>query len=208
MATYASPFYVLLGIPLMAVCCWWLSRWFPLIDSVAQTHAVSLPLDGLRGILAPAVLFHHAYITYVFLKTGIWKLPESNFYFQLGPSAVTMFFFISAYLFWSKMLKNPENLRPSRLWPNRMRRILPAYWTAVALFFLLVAVMSGFHLRAPAAKLALSVASWIFAGFPGLNSPDLNGSEQVRVIGGIFWTLRVEWLFYFLLPALAWFRKG
>jgi peptidoglycan/LPS O-acetylase OafA/YrhL len=206
MQTIDSPILPILGIPVMALTCWALSRWLPLLATESRTHAASLPLDGLRGVLASSVFFHHSYVTWVFMHTGEWVDPASKFYAQLGPSAVMMFFFISSYLFWGKMLKDPRSLRPARLWPNRLRRIMPAYWTCVALSLIVIAIATSFELREPMYGLISGAAQWIFVGFPSL--PDLNGVAQQRATGGVFWTLRSELLFYLLLPALAWFRKG
>lgn len=205
MDSLGNPVYPLLGIALMALACWCLSMYVPLLDPVENTHAGSLSLDGLRGLLASSVFFHHAYMTYVFMQTGQWLLPESNFYAQLGPTAVTLFFFISGYLFWGKALRNPASLRPATLWTNRIKRIGPGYWAAVALAFLTVAADTHFEMR-ESARDALSVSvQWVLFGFPG--QPDLNGVSG-EGFTGVFWTLRVELLFYLVLPALVWFRKG
>ena len=189
----------------MALFCWSLSYFLPVLEEEVSSHRGTLPLDGLRGVLAPAVFFHHAYLTYVFYKTGNWTTPASNFYAQLGPTAVTMFFFISGYLFWGKMLKDPSSIRAGRLWPNRIRRILPAYWTAILLAFSVTAMVTNFELRESMRRLIEHAGQWMLVGFPCL--PDLNGLAQERVTGGVYWTLRTELIFYFALPALVWFRK-
>jgi peptidoglycan/LPS O-acetylase OafA/YrhL len=104
------------------------------------------------------------------------------------------------------MLKNPASLRPGRLWPNRLRRIIPAYWVSITLAVLIIGTVSGFQLRPSALKMAALAARLALVGFPW--QPYLNGVTQVEVTGGIYWTLRMELLFYLLLPALVWFRKG
>lgn len=198
---------VLIGIPIMALFCWALTYWFPLLETESSVHAQSLPLDGLRGILATSVFFHHAFISYIYAQTGHWDLPSANDYAQLGPTAVTLFFFTSGFLFWRKALRNPKSLRLSILLPNRFRRILPAYWLATALTLLLSAFLTHFHLQEPPAQLALEVGRWIFAGFPGLEAPKINGLDQIATSSTVFWTLRLEWIFYLLLPLMLWFRK-
>ncbi len=205
MLTIDDPLLVLVGVPLMALVCAAMSRLLPLLEEETSAHRASLPLDGLRGLLASSVFFHHAYLTFVFYRTGNWSTPASNFYSQLGPTAVTMFFFISGYLFWGKMLKDPSSIRAVRLWPNRIRRILPAYWAAILLAFLVTVVMTKFELRESVRRLMEHAGQWILVGFPCL--PDLNGLAQERVTGGVYWTLRTEMIFYLVLPALVWFRK-
>ena len=204
--TIDNPALVFVGVPLMAGFCWCLSQWLPLLDVESRAHPNSLPLDGLRGLLAAVVFFHHSYITYVYFQSGKWKIPSSTFYGQLGPTAVTLFFFISGYLFWRKMLNDPASLRPGRLWPNRFRRIMPAYWVAVAGAFLAIAIVSKFGLRQAPQELIARSLMWLAVGIPCL--PNLNGVAQERITAGVYWTLRVEVFFYLLLPALVWFRRG
>jgi peptidoglycan/LPS O-acetylase OafA/YrhL len=201
-----NPLPVFLGIPLMACFCWLIARWVPVLESTPAHNSKTLPLDGLRGILASAVLFHHAYITYGLFHSGHWATPASNLYAQLGPTAVTLFFFISGYLFWRKMLKDPSSLRPSRLLPNRIRRIMPAYLAAVMVFFLLAAWLTHFHRLVSYGSLAFESTSWILGGFPVPGGPVFNTVDPLIVSGGIFWTLQQEWIFYLILPLLVWFR--
>lgn len=201
-----NPLPVLVGIACMSMTCWWVSRWFPFLEVESRAHADSLPVDGLRGILASSVLFHHAYITYVFFATGQWVLPRSRFYAQLGPTAVTLFFAISGYLFWKKMLNRPESLHPKKLWLNRFHRIFPAYFAAITIAFLLTAVVSRFNLLEAPSTLIFNGLRWVALGFPCM--PDLNRVPQERLTGGVYWTLRMEVLFYLCLPAFIWFRKG
>jgi hypothetical protein len=69
------------------------------------------PIEGLRGILAMNVFLHHSLITYYFRASGVWGPPGSTFYGELGPGSVTMFFFITGFLFLTKAIKSPESLR-------------------------------------------------------------------------------------------------
>ncbi len=201
-----NPLPVLLGISLMACFCGYLSRHIAVLDEVSAAHAKTLSLDGLRGILASSVFFHHASISYNLFRTGLWDRPESNFYNQLGPSAVTMFFFISGFLFWQKMLRDPASVSTRRLIPNRARRILPAYLLAVLILYIVIAFLSHFQLRVPPVDALQQLCAWLLAGFPYLGGPVTNGFNPIFLTGGIFWTLEMEWLFYLLLPLLAWFR--
>jgi peptidoglycan/LPS O-acetylase OafA/YrhL len=203
---FANPLPVFIGIPVMACFCWLLARRLPVLDEASPAHRKTLPLDGLRGILASTVFFHHAAITYVFLHTGQWGAPASLFYSHLGPAAVTLFFFISGYLFWRKMLKDPAGLRLAILIPNRIRRIMPAYLAAVLSFFLLAGWLTHWRLLVPLPVLCTEIARWICSGFPDPGGPSFNTIDSITTSGGIFWTLQQEWLFYLLLPCLAWFR--
>lgn len=55
-----------------------------------QTNRAST-IDGLRGFLALAVFFHHATIYHRFLTDGVWAVPPSAFYTELGQAAVVVF---------------------------------------------------------------------------------------------------------------------
>jgi peptidoglycan/LPS O-acetylase OafA/YrhL len=203
----ANPLPVLLGIPLMAVISGLMAKHLGLPEERSSENLKNLPLDGLRGILASSVFFYHAYITYNFFRTGIWIPLPSNFYAQLGPTAVTFFFFVSGYLFWGKMLRDPAKIQWSKLVPNRLRRIMPAYLAAVCMLFVVVAFTGRLVLQTSVPLMLFHTASWLLGGFPYPGGPTLNLLDPVIIAGGVFWTLQQEWLFYFLLPVLTRFRS-
>ena len=192
----------------MAAAAALMLRFVPLLAVERRAHRDSLPLDGLRGLLASSVLFHHAEIWFVYAHSGRWDTPASRLYTAIGPAAVTVFFFISGYLFWDKALRKPERVSWSQLLPNRARRILPAYWAAVLLILLSCLVLSHFRLQERGHTVTKEIAEWLVGGFPHLGDTSLNGVNGVIVSAGVFWTLRMEWMFYGLLPLLLWFRKA
>jgi tRNA A-37 threonylcarbamoyl transferase component Bud32 len=66
-------------------------------------------IDGLRGYLAFGVFVHHSIITWIFLRTGVIDFPPSNFYSMLGQGSVALFFMITGFLFWSRLLAQGRN---------------------------------------------------------------------------------------------------
>lgn len=63
------------------------------------------PLDGLRGVLASAVVVHHFYINYVMYTTGEWVRPTTQILNNFGAVSVSFFFLITGYLFFLKYRK-------------------------------------------------------------------------------------------------------
>ena len=61
-------------------------------------------IDGLRGLLGIAVFVHHTVITWFFLHGDGWRLPPSRFIVHFGQSSVALFFMITAFLFWGRVL--------------------------------------------------------------------------------------------------------
>ena len=89
-------------------------------------------IDGLRGYLALAVFLSHSSIWYFYLRSGTWDVPPSNFYTQLGQSSVTLFFMITGFLFWSKLLDGRvQPIDWPRLYLSRVFRLAPLYSLAV-----------------------------------------------------------------------------
>ena len=68
-------------------------------------HRISA-LDGLRGFLVIGVFLHHAAHWYMNIITGTWHGAPSQFYSNLGPACVALFFMITAFLFYGKILRN------------------------------------------------------------------------------------------------------
>jgi peptidoglycan/LPS O-acetylase OafA/YrhL len=168
-----------------------------------EVHSQRLfPLDGLRGVLAFSVFFTHAASYYFYEQTDVWKYPPSNFYSQAAIFPVSMFFFITAYLFWSKLARNPSQLKCKFLL-GRVGRLAPAYITACCLLFLLAGYVGGFHRHVALSNLVVQVISWLFF-WGGVN---VNGVHDSSLWLGAAWTLRYEWLFYLSLPLLSWFAR-
>lgn len=163
-------------------------------------------IEGLRGILALNVFFHHSLITYYYLKTGAWGYVPSNFYGQLGPYSVTMFFFVTGFLFWTKAINSPQGFSPRRFFARRFRRLMPAYFGSLALILLITAFASNFRRSVSIGQLCMQIATWLSCGLP-VNFTAINSYESARINASVFTTLRVEWLFYLALPFLARFAS-
>ena len=135
-------------------------------------------------------------------------LPASTdcaaFYAQLGPMSVTMFFFVTGFLFWTKAIASPGDLAPRKFFIKRLRRLMPAYLGSLAAILLIIAIKSNFHLLVPLRDLVVEVAVWALCGLPHRFLP-INSMVTTQVNAGVFWTLRLEWAFYLSLPLLGWF---
>lgn len=160
-------------------------------------------IDGLRGFLAFFVFLHHSCIWYFYLRTGKWEVPPSNLYTHFGQSSVALFFMITGFLFFSKIIEGKtKKIDWERLYISRLLRLVPLYFFVIFLMFTLVFILSNGVINEPISKLLLGMLRWL--GFTVLGSPNLNGIESTFVIvAGVTWSLPFEWLFYFLLPLLA-----
>jgi peptidoglycan/LPS O-acetylase OafA/YrhL len=176
---------------------------------LTRTCVISFPasrlqtIDGLRGFLGLSVFMHHSSIWYFFVRTGRWELPPSNFYTHLGQSSVSLFFMITGFLFFTKILESRNKpFSWIKLYIFRFFRLTPIYAVAIILMLLIVAVLSDWQLHVSLTELLKGISHWLF--FTGLSTPDLNGVPQTSIIvAGATWTLRYEWLFYFTLPIFA-----
>jgi peptidoglycan/LPS O-acetylase OafA/YrhL len=160
-------------------------------------------IDGLRGYLAFFVFLHHGSIWYFYARTGTWKEPPSNLYTHFGHSSVALFFMITAFLFFSKLLEaRTKGMDWGRFFVSRFLRLAPLYLFAVVALLVIVLGLSNGTLNEPVSKVAHEVTQWL--GFTILGEPDINGLEHTKLIlAGVTWSLPYEWFFYFALPLLA-----
>lgn len=160
-------------------------------------------IDGLRGYLAFFVFLHHGSIWYYYLRTGRWAVPPSNLYVHFGQSSVALFFMITGFLFFSKLLDaGRRGVDWGGLFVARFLRLAPLYLFAVTLLFVIVAVLSDGVLVDTPARLATSVLRWL--AFTAFGAPNLNGvPDTFTIMAGATWSLPYEWLFYGSLPLLA-----
>ena len=160
-------------------------------------------IDGLRGFLAFFVFLHHSCIWYFYLRSGKWEVPPSALYTHFGQSSVTLFFMITGFLFFSRLIDGrTKNIDWGRLYISRFLRLVPLYFFVISLLFLLVFIISNGALNEPIPKLLVGMLRWL--EFTVFGEPNLNGVEHTSIIvAGVTWSLPYEWLFYFSLPLLA-----
>lgn len=110
-------------------------------NAVPQVGQRAVTIDGLRGYLAMGVLIHHASLYRDWIVSKVWHAPDSNLYSALGPVGVGMFFMITAYLFWGRILKG--NTDWLGLYVGRVFRIGPLYWVAISFVIVISFVLTG-----------------------------------------------------------------
>lgn len=201
--------YFAISVVLLAIA-WAISRWSSFYRRLLEAEAASgrfHAIDGLRGFLAFGVFFHHAVISYFYYAHGRWEVPPSRFYTLLGQVGVACFFMITAFLFWTRGLRERPSLRVQPMLWSRLCRLVPMYLFSIACVFAVAFALTGFELRESAAELAMQVLTWLSFGFA--NPDELNGLRRSAIInGGVQWTLAYEWLFYLFLPLGLIFARG
>lgn len=172
------------------------------LDEPAAPGARHAPIDGLRGFLALGVFVYHLVVTHGFVTTGAWAPPRTPFYALLGPVGVTVFFMLTGYLFWGKLLRARGRPDWRALYVGRLFRIGPMYLVVVLVMLGIVFARSGFALREPPQVVAGAVLQWLALGLLD-GQPDVNGEAATHVLAGVTWTLWYEWVFYASLVASA-----
>ncbi len=174
-------------------------RW---IDGPARSDRLAR-IDGLRGYLALFVFVHHGCIWYHYLQHGRWEAPPSYLYTHLGQSSVALFFMITGFLFFGRVLAG--RVAPidwPRLALSRVLRLAPLYFSVLFLLGIAIWLLSEGELKVPAGQLALDALRW--ASFTIYGAPDLNQFGNTwRITAGVTWSLPYEWLFYASLPLQA-----
>lgn len=151
-------------------------------------------IDGLRGILSICVVLHHAWIWInLSRQSQNWSAPPENFANQLGSGAVAMFFMITGFLFYDHIL-NKKNFRQwFEFGINRIFRILPLVIASVALVTLVITYRTGNKISSTD---AVPLLIWISS----IGEPPIAGySNSGQINAFVLWSLRWEWVFYFLL---------
>ncbi len=196
----ASPwtYFVLVALVMAVICL----PSFRFVDPAPGGRVRFLALDGLRGFAAVSVFAFHVVVTRGFITTGAWEPPTSGFYALLGPASVSLFFMITGFLFWTKLLSAAGGGSWRALYVGRLFRIVPMYLVAVLAMLSIVLARTGFALHEPLADVSGAVAQWLALGILNLQ-PDVNGYPATHVLAGVTWTISYEWAFYASLLATA-----
>lgn len=162
-------------------------------------------VDGLRGFLALGVFGLHAVTMYKWHVDGVWVPDGAPFYEFVAKSGVALFFMITAFLFWLRVLRAGESFDWRAFYLSRLRRLTPMYAASVLLALAVIGAATGFVLQSSPADLAREVRPWLSFGF--IDTGDVNGLTGARHVNAVYWTLAYEWLFYLALPLLAIFAR-
>ena len=179
---------------------------FRFLDDESEQGTRYSSVDGLRGFLALGVFVFHLVITRGFIETGVWGVPGSRFYALLGPIGVSVFFMLTGFLFWGKLLRARGRPRWRALYIGRLFRIAPMYLTVVIVMLCIVFARTGFELHEPATAVAGSVLQWLALGLID-TQPDVNAYQATHLLAGVTWTISYEWAFYASLMAIAPFAR-
>lgn len=163
-------------------------------------------LDGLRTFLALAVFLHHMSIRRAAVLTGVVALPPSHFYAYLGSLGVSVFFMITGYLFWGKLLDRQGKLSWIDLYVHRFFRIVPLYWALMVVYITVVLVRADGGLGNAITSAWPSALKWLAFGVYPMPPPLLSDTHSMPLVG-MTWTLTYEWGFYASLLVTAFLAR-
>lgn len=157
--------------------------------SVDKCSSRNAKVDGFRGILASMVVLFHYSATYNIEKTGMWLPYDIHIIKNMGSVAVSIFFMISGYLFYSVISK--RDICWKRFYLSRLLRIYPLYIIVIPIIAITAYSMGG------GTNYDYLIRYFEFRWGP------LFGYDGAYIINsGVQWTLLYEVLFYATLPAI------
>lgn len=160
-------------------------------------------IDGLRGLLSMTVVVAHLLPNYLHLRAGVWPPVALRYPETVGESGVVIFFMISAYLFWGRVLDRGAKMKWGEYFVGRVFRLTPLYLVFVAALVALALGRTGGRLVEPVSEFARHVGAWL--AYTVHTAPNVNHMRTIdtTLTVGLVWSLVYEWLFYLSLPVLA-----
>ena len=161
-------------------------------------------INGLRGLAAIFVFINHAPV--MLQNLGIKNTVFSywgQIYPNLGSFGVQVFFCITGFLFFDKIIKT-EKIDWTDFFTSRIKRVAPLYYASSILVFLIAASFSGFQIFNKESLLAISG----MLSFNFIDNPMKIGDVSLVPLSSVTWTLIHEWRFYAVLPLVAIFYRS
>ena len=140
-------------------------------------------LDCMRGLAVFLVMLTH----FTEDRLPIMISVNQN-YIQLGQAGVALFFLISGYII-PRSLSSAISVK--EFWIHRIFRLFPIYWISI----LLASTFAGLSLMHLPPNITTSEIL--------LNFSMLQGFFGAQNVIGVFWSLKFELVFYFLMTAIA-----
>ncbi len=173
-------------------------------------HGVAMPprrarhggIDGLRGYLAVSVMIFHHFVWMALTRSGADGVPFLiNPLNSLGAGSVGLFFMITGFLFYPRILAGFNATCWPTVYIGRIFRIVPMTALSVGLISLIIMGRTGAR---PNGAFLRAAAEWL----TGWKEPNLLGyPDSGRINSQVLWTLWYEWMFYIaVLPLCALMR--
>jgi peptidoglycan/LPS O-acetylase OafA/YrhL len=142
-------------------------------------------LEGLRGIAALLVVFHHT------RSHWLWGWLE-------GWNGVTLFFVLSGFLITTLALREEDALGALRwraFFVRRVFRIIPVYLAGLALYVVAVGIVG---IAASHRGTFFDAVPWYLSPFP-----EVPFFSRTHIVFSLAWSLGIEEKFYLLWPLVA-----
>ena len=193
-----NPLWAVIAYLLAIITAGVLLRFSPAIERSLRHSGQSRyhSVDGLRGYLAFGVFVHHTAIIWSFLHTGVFELPKEKFYIQIGLASVALFFMITGFLFWGRLIQKGRDFDWLAFAVSRVFRLYPLYLPLLVLVLFSVFHIQGWTLKDEPFEVAGQILAWVL-----FDRPDINQFPQTGgLIANVTWTLSYEVFFYMALP--------
>ncbi|AXF59266.1 acyltransferase [Leclercia sp. W6] len=158
-------------------------------------------LDGIRGLAALFVVMNHA--VFSFANNGFTpdEIDTSNFWIfaHAGDTGVQIFFSITGFLFFDKIIKTNNNIDWGGFFQARVKRLVPMYIMATTIVAILTLLWSQGQ-QSPLTTLRQLINIY---GFGFLGSDIWVNGFRTYSLNAVIWTLPYEWRFYCILPVIC-----
>jgi peptidoglycan/LPS O-acetylase OafA/YrhL len=172
--------------------------WKNKIESAEVPHEYKF-INGLRGLAAVFVFVNHA--PFVLTNLGITNSSFSSWgqiYPNLGSFGVQIFFCITGFLFFDKIMKS-NSIDWNGFFLARLKRVAPLYYASSIIVILIAIIYSGESILSR--ETATTIAGIISFNF--IDNPMKIGDVSLVPLSSVTWTLVHEWRFYAVLPIVA-----
>lgn len=173
------------------------------IESAEVQHEYKF-INGLRGLAAIFVFINHA--PFILINLGVKNTVFSEWgqiYPNLGSFGVQIFFCITGFLFFDKVMKS-KHIDWGDFFVARIRRVAPLYYLASFLVFIIAISFAGFDFLDK--ESITTIAGLVTFNF--IDNPMKIGSVSLVPLSSVTWTLVHEWRFYAVLPMVAIFYRS
>ncbi|PPC72414.1 hypothetical protein C1Y42_07700 [Pantoea sp. ICBG 985] len=194
-------FYILLILILFIIGAWYVFILGKRLGVEAnESVGFSNSLEVLRGIAAFLVFGAHSTMNFGYARNQVVAAA-------MGEIGVLLFFMLTGHLFWGQIKAGA--FKAESFFYKRASRLVPAMFVMISCVMLLDWVTHGLSPPNKDQMLAL-IRNYGFGFGSVINSVgdvnDVFSKDMFLRINNI-WTLRWEWLFYFVLPLLATLKR-